>query len=265
MMTRPVGPEHRRLPRQERGGQPGQARKVLETNGVKFVDPAPTKRGATRKVMHGATSDSLIKDAKLSPEIVKLVKESVGIGVIACACAEAHDDDLGRVERTLVGLLGALACWSAWSRWSAATSFPSYAISWAEEVIVYLVVWGVMIISSQLVRTDGHVRPDLVLRIVRRGRSAGWRCSTASWHWSSASAWCGTAGRSSTLAWMLDERSATDFAFPMWIYYAALPVGGAADVRALLHPPVALPVPLRSGDHDGRPHRAEHDMIRAPD
>ena len=34
-------------------------------------------------------------------------------------------------------------------------------------MIVYLVVWGVMIISSQLVRTDGHVRPDLVLRLVR--------------------------------------------------------------------------------------------------
>ncbi len=44
--------------------------------------------------------------------------------------------------------------------------FPALAISWAEEVIVYLVVWGVMIVSSQLVRTDGHVRPDLVLRLV---------------------------------------------------------------------------------------------------
>ena len=32
-------------------------------------------------------------------------------------------------------------------------------------MIVYLAVWAVMIVSSQLVRSDGHVRPDLVLRI----------------------------------------------------------------------------------------------------
>ena len=28
-------------------------------------------------------------------------------------------------------------------------------------------------------------------------------------------------------AQMLDERSSTDLQFPMWIYYSALPVGGA--------------------------------------
>ena len=44
-----------------------------------------------------------------------------------------------------------------------------HAITWAEEVIVYIVVWAVMIIASQLVRTDGHVRPDLVLRMLRPG------------------------------------------------------------------------------------------------
>jgi C4-dicarboxylate transporter DctQ subunit len=27
-------------------------------------------------------------------------------------------------------------------------------------------------------------------------------------------------------SWLLDERSASDFGFPMWLYYSALPVGG---------------------------------------
>ena len=27
-------------------------------------------------------------------------------------------------------------------------------------------------------------------------------------------------------SWGLDEHSSTDFSFPMWIYYSALPVGG---------------------------------------
>jgi TRAP-type C4-dicarboxylate transport system substrate-binding protein len=53
------------------------ARKVLETNGVKFHDPSADEAAAIRKSMLGDI-DALIKDAKLSPEIVKLVKEAVG-------------------------------------------------------------------------------------------------------------------------------------------------------------------------------------------
>ena len=60
-----------------------------------------------------------------------------------------------------------------------------------------------------------------------RARSAGSRCSTAWWRSSSPSAWCGTAGRWSSTALLLDQRSSSDLQFPIWIYYLALPVGGA--------------------------------------
>src|SRR5580692_4978689 len=69
------------------------------------------------------------------------------------------------IERTVTGLLGLLAMLIGIVQVTGRYFFPQYAISYAEEVIVYLVVWAVMIISSQLVRTDGHVRPDLVLRL----------------------------------------------------------------------------------------------------
>jgi C4-dicarboxylate transporter DctQ subunit len=131
-----------------------------------------------------------------------------------------------RVERTLVGVLGALAMVVGVIQVVGRYFFPAYAISWAEEVIVYLVVWGVMIISSQLVRTDGHVRPDLVLRAL----------GASSQRWLEAFncvvtlAFCiGMAWYGTTIAWSswtLDEHSASDFSFPMWIYYSALPVGG---------------------------------------
>jgi C4-dicarboxylate transporter DctQ subunit len=71
-----------------------------------------------------------------------------------------------RAEQALVGVLGlaalAFALWQAVSRYF----FPRESISFAEEVIVYLVIWAIMIVSSQLVRTDSHVRPDLVLNVV---------------------------------------------------------------------------------------------------
>jgi TRAP-type C4-dicarboxylate transport system substrate-binding protein len=46
------------------------ARQTMEQNGVTFVDPTPEQSSAARKMMQ-ANVDSLIKDAKLSPEIVK--------------------------------------------------------------------------------------------------------------------------------------------------------------------------------------------------
>ncbi len=53
------------------------ARKTMESNNVKFTDPAADELAATRKAMMSDV-DALIKDAKLSPEIVKLVKEAIG-------------------------------------------------------------------------------------------------------------------------------------------------------------------------------------------
>jgi C4-dicarboxylate transporter DctQ subunit len=131
-----------------------------------------------------------------------------------------------RVEQMLVGLLGfAALCFALWqvvSRYF----FAQKSISYAEEVIVYLMIWAIMIVSSQLVRTDGHVRPDLVLNIVP--------ASAARWmevfNCAAAIVFCGALvwyGRQVVeIALLIDERSSSDLRFPMWIYYAALPAGG---------------------------------------
>jgi len=132
-----------------------------------------------------------------------------------------------RAEQAIVGLLGlaALACagWQVLSRYF----FPQQSIGYAEEVIVYLLIWAVMIVSSQLVRTDSHVRPD-VLRNVVPPAVARWlemfNCAAAI-VFCAALAWYGWQIVATATA--IDERSASDLRFPMWIYYAALPAGGA--------------------------------------
>jgi len=130
------------------------------------------------------------------------------------------------IERTLVGLLGALAMVVGIVQVLGRYFFPALAISWAEEVIVYLIVWGVMIISSQLVRTDGHVRPDLVLRLVPP-TGQRWletfNCIVAL-VFCGGMIWYGWEIVDTSL--LLDERSSSDLQFPMWIYYASLPAGG---------------------------------------
>ena len=131
-----------------------------------------------------------------------------------------------KIERGIVGVLGLLAMVVGLVQVLGRYFFPAHAIAWAEEVIVYLVVWGVMIISSQLVRTDGHVRPDLVLRIlpawVQRWLEV-FNCLVAL-AFCVGMVWYGV--EIVQTSWDLDETSSTGLEFPMWLYYSALPAGG---------------------------------------
>jgi C4-dicarboxylate transporter, DctQ subunit len=131
-----------------------------------------------------------------------------------------------KIEQTLVGLLGACALLVGMAQVLGRYIDPEHAIGWAEEVIVYLAIWAIMIVSSQLVRTDGHVRPDLVLRIMPP-QAQRWvevcNCLVAL-AFCFGMVWYGWEVVNTAL--LLDQSSSSDLQFPMWIYYLALPVGG---------------------------------------
>src|SRR4051794_5694971 len=134
------------------------------------------------------------------------------------------------VERVLVGIFGicalAVACYSVATRYLS----PRYAVDWGDEVLIYFVVWAVFLVSSQLVRTDGHVRPDLVLRILkpRHQRLLEILNCLAALAFCAGLAWLGL--EIVEQSFDLDERSISALQFPMWIYYAALPVGAVLMV-----------------------------------
>ena len=136
------------------------------------------------------------------------------------------------MEQKLVGLLGlvalAVALWQVIGRYAT----PEHAISFAEEIIVYLMIWAVMIVSSQLVKRDGHVRPDLVLRILPI-QVARWievfNCIVAI-AFCGGMVWFGASIVQTAI--LIEEASSSDLQFPMWIYYLALPVGtGLMTIR----------------------------------
>src|SRR5579884_85289 len=129
------------------------------------------------------------------------------------------------IERVLVGILGAFAMAIAAIQVFGRYIDPAAAITWAEEVIVYVAVWAVMIVASQLVRRDGHVRPDLVLRLLPPGVQRWvemFNCLVAL-AFTLGMVWYGWEVVGTAL--LLDQRSSTDLQFPLWIYYLALPVG----------------------------------------
>jgi C4-dicarboxylate transporter DctQ subunit len=84
-----------------------------------------------------------------------------------------------------------------------------------------------MIVASQLVRTDGHVRPDLVLRLL----PSRWQRRVEIVNCLIALSFCGLlvwfGWDIVDMAMMIDQRSPTDLQFPMWMYDAALPTGAA--------------------------------------
>ena len=131
----------------------------------------------------------------------------------------------GWIERALVGLLGAFALVIAVLQVLGRYIDPGRAINWAEEVIVYIAVWAVMIVASELVQSDGHVRPDLVLRLLPPAAQRWvemFNCLVAI-AFTSGMVWYGWAVVSTAV--LLDQRSSSDLQFPIWIY-TALPVGG---------------------------------------
>ena len=162
-----------------------------------------------------------------------------------------------RAEQTLVGLLGlgaiGIALWQVVARYL----FPQAAISFAEETIVYLVIWAIMVVSSQLARTDSHVRPDLVTNLVPPGVARAmevFNC-VAAILFSAALVWYGW--QVVEVALRIDEHSATDLQFPMWIYYVSLPAGGALMLARYLIRLVVL-VTSPAGTVSARP--GAHEM-----
>ncbi|MBX5453866.1 MAG: TRAP transporter small permease [Acidobacteriia bacterium] len=139
------------------------------------------------------------------------------------------------LERVLIGLLGLAALLAGTVQVVGRYVTPEHAIDWAEEAIVYLIVWAVMLAGSDLVQSDGHVRPDVVLRILplQARRVAEVINCTVAIAFCVSLVWFGATIVAGSYA--LDERSSTDLRFPMWLYDLALPVGfGLMAIRYVL-------------------------------
>ena len=134
-------------------------------------------------------------------------------------------DVWNRWERRTIGVLGALALLIGTYQIAGRYISADLAAPWATELGVYVVVWAVFVAASNLVATDSHVRPDLVLRVLRPGvrRWVEVGNSLCALAFCAGLVWFGI--DIVTDAAQFDERSLSPLAFPMAIYYAALPFG----------------------------------------
>jgi TRAP-type C4-dicarboxylate transport system permease small subunit len=132
-----------------------------------------------------------------------------------------------RIEGAVVGALTAVALVIVTYTILVRFLVPSLTPIWADEVTVYVVIWATFIACSGLTAENGHVRADLVTSLLgRRGRAVceliAHLCGLL---FAVPLAYFGCLVAYE--AWDFGELSTTALRFPMWIYYAALPVGAA--------------------------------------
>lgn len=132
-----------------------------------------------------------------------------------------------RLERWFIGALGLGALALAAHRILTRYVFTDWAVTWSDEMLVYGLIGATFVAGSLLVEEDAHVRADIVLRLLPLGavRAAEVVNSLLAVAFCVLLAWFGF--EVARDAWQLNERSLTPLAFPMWLYYASLPLGAA--------------------------------------
>jgi C4-dicarboxylate transporter DctQ subunit len=132
---------------------------------------------------------------------------------------------LDRLDALLVGGFAAAALLLASANVVLRVFFPRHAIERGDEVQVYLVVWAVCLSFGAVTAADRHVKADLFVSMLTPGlrHAAVVLADALGLGMSVLLAWYGYLVAYD--AWDFGDLSTTTLRFPLWIYYAALPLG----------------------------------------
>lgn len=130
-----------------------------------------------------------------------------------------------QLERLGVGTIGLLAILIACYSTAARYFFPSAAPDWGEEVVVYLSVWALWLSVGRLVRSNEHVRAEVVTHFVS-ALVVRWLELT---HAAIGIVFCVVMGWAGlevvALSIEIGERGDSSLQLPLAVYYVGMPVG----------------------------------------
>jgi C4-dicarboxylate transporter DctQ subunit len=139
------------------------------------------------------------------------------------------------VEKFIVGILAIssvlIAFWGTISRY-----LLRNPPDWAEEIVVYLIIWAGFICASTLAAQKGHVAATLLVeRFPMKARRY-----LAVFNGLAILVFCAIISflgfKIVSSAYAYDERSLTALRFPLWIPYLSVPIGcSLVFVRYVLH------------------------------
>jgi C4-dicarboxylate transporter, DctQ subunit len=154
------------------------------------------------------------------------------------------------IESAVVGVLAAAALCVVIYTIVVRLVAPTLTPSWSDEVTVYLMIWGIFIACSSVTAENGHVRADLVTSQLSPRNQTVLECvsNIAGAIFTAILCWYGY--EVARDAYEFGDLSTTTLRFPMWIYYACLPVGAALmSIRYLLLTYMTI-IGLRASDRN---------------
>jgi len=142
--------------------------------------------------------------------------------------AESHEIPASNpLETVCVGGLAFLALALCSYNVIARHFFPAYILDFIEEFQVYFVVWAVFLSLGTLTLTDRHVKSDFFVAMFPEGmkRAVAWLADILGLIFSIGMVYYGF--EVAYQAYDFGDVSTTMMRTPLWIYFAALPAGGA--------------------------------------
>lgn len=148
------------------------------------------------------------------------------------------------VETGLTGLLALMAALLTVSEAVIRYLSPASLPDWSAEVTIYLIGWAVMLSASKLVRDKMHVSVDMLVERLSPSAQRLTEVFTCVFGILVSAGIVYAGVKMVEFAILFGERSDSSIRFPMWGYYAAIPVGFGLCVAQYL---IELAVLLRGG------------------
>lgn len=132
---------------------------------------------------------------------------------------------LSKIERHLIGIFTGLALGLEFLVMSTRYLIPSLAFGWIEEIVIYLLIWGIWLSASQLVEKQEHIHNDLILRRLSGRPQLVMKVIISALGLIFCIALCWGSFAVVHFAWVSGETSEGSTTVPLLLYYLSMAVG----------------------------------------
>lgn len=141
---------------------------------------------------------------------------------------------LRRIELCLVAGPALAALFLVVEQAAARYLYPVALYDWADEIVVYLVVWSILLSLGRVSAEGAHIRAEVLINRLPARFSRILDIATTALGLAFLLVLTWYAWRVTQEAFVYDDRTSSSLRFPIWIYYASLPVGCAGMATGFL-------------------------------
>ena len=131
---------------------------------------------------------------------------------------------IAAIEHSMIAIFAGISLLLAVTEMFMRYYFASYLPDWTSEVVIYLITASVMLSGGRLVSENRHVNADIFLRMVSPANQKYLEIAFCLIGLFVCTVMVGKGVGIVEFAYQLDERSDSSLQFPVFIYYAFVPI-----------------------------------------